>query len=395
MDFIDEFMEFTDGRPSPDILRLWAGIAAVAGALERRVWSETAQSKVYPNMFVLLVAPPGVGKTVTIDPVLQLWADAQKFHVAPDNVTKASLIDSLKAADRKIVIPNGLVEYHTLLVACSEFGVLVPSHDLEFLSVLNHIYDNPKAYRERRRFGPNNGEELCIIHPQMTILAGTQPGYLASLLPEQAWGMGFTSRLVMVYANTSPDIDIFGTGVDKSPIRKGLIKKLQAMGGMIGKFHWTDAAKTSLIAWYKSKMEPVPTHTKLAFYNSRRLQHTIKLAMASAASRTQKLTVDQIDVERARTWLLTAERYMPDVFREMSQKSDAQVIQEMHYFMWAMWAKDRKPIHESMLFHFLSTRVPSEKVSKILEIAERSNIISRAAGTQQYVPRPLGQHGVE
>src|SRR5882724_11244346 len=202
-DWLDQYMSYTDGITSPEIYRLWSGISAIAGALERRVWVETSRGVLYPNMFCLLVGPPGVGKSNAISIVEELWYSSKKFKVAPNNVTKAALVDALLEADRKIILPNGggLVEYHCLLTSSSEFGVLVPAHDLEFLSVLNYIYDNPKVYRENRRSLNKNIE---IIHPQITILAGTQPGFLASLLPEEAWSMGFTSRIIMIYAGVPP-----------------------------------------------------------------------------------------------------------------------------------------------------------------------------------------------
>ena len=47
--------------PTPAPFRLWSGITAVAGAVERRVWAETRQNLISPNLYVLLVAPPGAG----------------------------------------------------------------------------------------------------------------------------------------------------------------------------------------------------------------------------------------------------------------------------------------------------------------------------------------------
>jgi hypothetical protein len=99
-------------------------------------------------------------------------------------------------------------------------------------------------------------------------------------------------------------------------------------------------------------------------------------------------------LNRARDWLLHAEQLMPDVFREMVQRSDSQLIQELHYFLWKLWLKEKKPIHESRLIHFLQTRVPSEKVLRVLEIAARSSIIKLVAD-KQWIPRPTHEHGLE
>ena len=101
------------------------------------------------------------------------------------------------------------------------------------------------------------------------------------------------------------------------------------------------------------------------------------------------------DVTRAKDWLLGAEQVMPDIFREMSGKSDLLVLQELHFFMWQAYAKNKKPLHEGMLIHFLTGKVPSEKINRILEIAERSNMMTRHAGTKTYTPTPKNTHGQE
>ena len=119
---IQLFMSYTEQTPSPPIFRLWAGIALVAGALERRVWSSTGTLTTYPNLFVFLVGAPGVGKQV-VDDVGELWGAAcapdgitPAFHVAPDNMTKASMIDELSKARRSIQVGGGTQQFHGLLI---------------------------------------------------------------------------------------------------------------------------------------------------------------------------------------------------------------------------------------------------------------------------------------
>ena len=163
----------------------------------------------------------------------------------------------------------------------------------------------------------------------------------------------------------------------------------------MGRCVFTQDAQVELVRWYRAGLDPAPEHSKLMHYNGRRLLNILKLSMIAAVSRSCALEITLHDLTRARDWLLHAEELMPDVFREMTQKSDAQVIQELHFFLWRLWVKEKKGIHESRLIHFLHNRVPSEKILRVIEMAERSNIISRAAGTSTYVPRAKHEHGVE
>ena len=120
--------------------------------------------------------------------------------------------------------------------------MLIPAHDLEFMSVLNDIYDNIRVFSERRR-GNNLHKE--IINPQLNILAGTQPGFLGSLLPEEAWTMGFTSRLVPIYAATSPYVSIFKAQEPRVDLEKSLVAMLQRIYRCFGELVWHPDARRS------------------------------------------------------------------------------------------------------------------------------------------------------
>jgi hypothetical protein len=404
-DWIDTFVALTEGIPSPQLFRQWAAIGTVAAALERRTWTTAARRILYPNLFTLLVGPPGSGKTEAIYPARELLSEAKKFKIAPDNLTKAALVDSLTSADRKIVLPgNKLVEYHSLTIMQDEFGVLVAAHDLELLSVVSKLFDNPRTYSEQRRHH-DEGKERILVHPQLNILAGSTPLFLGSLLPEEAWGQGFASRLIMIYCETVPYTELFrggdDIGVDAS--RSSLIRGLQQLARLLGRWYWDTDAARELVRWHKAGMDPVPSHSRLQYYVIRRVIHMLKLCCISAASRVAmhfngepEMRITLPDVNRARDWMLHAESLMPDIFRGMEYRSDAAVIQALHYYAWRQWAVDRRPLHEARLIQFLNAHgVRSERVMRVIEVAERSGVLRRDAGSKLYTPRPSNEHGME
>lgn len=393
-DWIDDFVDYTSSLPSPENFRLWSAITAVSGALERRVFGTAGNTIFFPNLFTLLVAPPGIGKTVAISQVRDLWLETKKLQICPDNATSAALVDALMEADRKIMAPNNqLIEYHSLAVAADELGTLVPQHELGFLSIINKLFDNPRSYREKRR---TLNQDKDITNPQLTILAGSQPGFMANLFPESAWTMGTTSRMIMIYASKSPPIKLF----DVTPLNKGmkqsLVIRLTHMADLIGEVSWTPAAAHKLELWLASGCQPVPEHSKLEHYNPRRILHALKLCTISAISRSGELQIIEDDVTRAIDWLLAAEVDMPGIFRSMKGKSDEQVFMELHSFMWSEFAANgRKPISYTAIYKFLTLYADSWKVEKLIESAEKARYIDRIAGTNSYKPVLKNMHGVE
>lgn len=403
-DFIESFMELTEGVNSPTQFRLWTAISLVAGACERRVWARAARAQTFPNLYVLLTGAPGVGKQV-ISLAKVLWKNTcepgvtvKAFKVAPSQMTKAALVDSIGRAKQFKIVKGGNVSYHSLLIAAEEFQVLLPTYDTEYIATLNEIYNNPDLpYEEIRRTG--SVKEISIENPQLNILAGVQPSYFVSTFPEEAWTTGFARRIIMVYAAEGQFQELFQETeeiVDSSGWNR-LLAGLSHFSAMFGCMSWTEEASSRLATWHRAKGPPVPVHSKLVHYNNSRTMFAIKLSIVSAVARTGELVIEDLDVQRALGWLIDAESRMPDVFREMIGKSDSQVIDELHYMMVMEQSKVKKPLQTSVLWEFLRQRVPSEKIEKILMSAERSGIIFHPAGAQDLwsAKAVKGPRGVE
>ncbi len=340
------------------------------------------------------MAPPGTGKFV-IEEVHALWSETtnpktgnKAFKVAPTNMTKAALMDVLGTCKQVIVTPKGPpLEYSSLLISAEEIGVFIPAYDMEFIAVLNKIWNCPGEHSETRRTGPVR--EIKIPFPQLNIIAGVQPGWMAATLPDEVWSTGLARRLLMVYSSEDKEVDLFEHAPDMRGLRKRLLAQLGHLSTLQGEFSYTPAAKAATQAWWGSKCAPVVDHPKLEGYSKTRKHHQLKLALVSAAARGAPHEVGEEDVERSIGWMVQAEALMPDIFRAMRGKSDDQIIDELHMFCIQHHAiQGRKPLNTSLLWNFLRSRVPSEKINKIIEATERSGLIDRMAGGDDFIPRP-------
>ena len=351
--------------------------------LERRVFSVTAMAPVYPNLFILLVAPPGIGKSMVLAQSRALLAHVQFPHIAPSNMTKAGFLDVLSENLYTEVHGIDVLSYHYMQVVSSEFGVFCPAHDLEFLSVLNDLYDCPTNYREHRR---SMKEQIDIKYPGVGIIAGTQPGFLANLLPPAAWEQGFMSRMIMVHSGEIVRQSLFeGNEVDTDLLSK-LRKDLRSIGKLVGQFSWTKPAMATMTQWYEAGCPPRPDHFKLHNYNTRRHLHVLKLSMVSAAASRQELFVQPSDVEQAIQWLLEAEEYMPDIFNAMAGSSDHDTLRELQLYVLAEHKRTGKEVPEMQLISFLQQRTPVYNVMRMLEVAQKGGLIKRNPAKKLYSP---------
>lgn len=336
----------------------------------------------YPNMYIVLVGPPGVGKTVVTAITEDLWRSNTSLHVAPKSVSKASLIDSLNDAKRTRTVINGgssqYMEFHSLLINAGELGVLIPQYDSDFMNILTDIYDG-RQYEERRR-----GKDLHITikKPQLNILAATTPSYLNATLPEGAWDQGFLSRTFLIFSGDTTLVDLFGDETPDNDKFSELRSDLRAINDLAGAFAFSLPAREAMRAWHLAGGPPRPEHPKLVHYNTRRSAHLLKLCMVASAARGPDMTITLPDYQTALDWLMEAEAIMPDIFKALGARGDGNVIEEAYHYLFKIWMATHEPIGEHRLVGFISERVPSYNVMKIIEIMEKSGQIEKSLGSK-------------
>lgn len=390
-DLIHLFLEATEGANSPLTFRLWSAISLIAGALERRVWLKNGDNIAFPNLYILLVAPPGVGKSI-VDEVREIWEQATEpsgrpaFHVAPESMTKAALIDSIKESEKTFLTPKGApYKYHYLSIAAEEFSVLLSSYDTETVAILNRLWGHPETFSEKRRFGPN--KDILFEKPQLNLLGGVQPAYLASLLPEDTWSSGFGRRVLMVYSVDTPHRSLFYEAPNTSERKKSLMGELSQLSRLYGPCMWTEGAMQEIDEWYMSGPpnlggNPVPAHTNLQSYNHSRGVTALKLIIIASVARSREMVIRKDDVDRALSWMIEAETAMPDIFRAMMGKSDKDLIGEIHLFITQKAVQNKTgKVDGGTLRRFILERAPHEKIPTLIAAAEGAGIIARVGGT--------------
>jgi len=390
-DFIETYLTTTVNLPTPEIFRLWAAIATISGALQRRIWTVSYAGNTYPNIWVALAGRSGSGKSVALKTVQELWKNLDGVKIAPTNVTPAMFFEVLEASQKQITNPKNLLVTHSPVNACiREFGSFFPKYDAGYLSDLSDLYDCPPEYSLERKVAKSSN----AINPCVNLIAAVTPAYLGDVLPEVAWGQGFCSRMLFIYGTREENYtNIFTPPTDIS--NAGLVTRLQEIHALYGEVAWTTDAREFLISWFTAGALPTPDHSRLTEYKTRRSIHMLKLSMISAVAAGRDLLVTKDDVERAKQWLLQAEATMPDIFRAMVQKSDTQVISDLHYHFYTIWGSQprekRTPITEEQIYKYLKDRVESHKIKSLIETAERSGVLRKTKFPNEWLPAPLNE----
>lgn len=325
----------------------------------------TTSTPLYPNLYVFLVGHAGIGKSRTISASSRFLREVPDLHLGPNSVTMASLVDCLVEAKRQIVrLPDPMHEYHSLTILADELSAFMPLYEPELIGGLTTFYDCV-PYAQHRR---GKDIRIKIDSPQLNILSGSTPSNLLKFVPEIAWEQGFMSRVIMVYSDQRPMVDIFNVKNPDMPME--MVHDLKQISSLHGEFKWTTGYASLVHEWRSAGQSPTPNHPKLAHYNSRRLGHVLKLSMVSAIDRGNLLQLTNDDFTRALEWITEAERAMPLIFQTGQLGPDGQAMDEIVAYING---HDLMPEHK--IINFATRLVPGYAVMKIIEVMERANKI--------------------
>lgn len=393
--WVEGFSSLLEPGGIPSIFRTWAAIGTLAGVMERRFWVDVGRGPLYPNMYIVLVAPPGIGKTLLTSQVWHLWqglstGTADGLHVAPPSMTAASTIDALHDAERKFYDVNSPLEpmiYNTLNICSNELGTLLPSYDPEMMNRLTDIYDG-HTYAERRR---TKDLRIEIKKPQINIIAATTPAHLGNALPEGAWDQGFLSRTMIIFNSERVIRPLFEAAPLAKALRDELENDLRHIFNLSGEFSFAEDAAAAISAWHMAEGPPKPEHPRLTNYNTRRTTHLLKLCMVASIASSDKCIVTMEHLQLAMDWLVEAEFFMPDIFKAMTINNDMKAMDECWHFAWTTFLRENQPISEQRIVAFLAERVPVQNVMNMLKVMENQGILKKELVGDvgnAYQPRP-------
>lgn len=375
-------------------MRLWTILNAIGSAAKRNIWTEVGENVIYPNLFVFLVAPPGVGKTQAIKPVIELLGKSDAVKLLPADASKASLLDSLKGCtgvtrykDTEGKLQTLDYAYGSLIV--TELSQFMSKYDGTIAGLLTDLFDCLPIYMEEKRSGQGVG---TIHNPGLSVLIATATGHLGSVITPELWDSGFMARVILVYsADKVRPVNMWAKSGDKSALKKELIQAFQQFKeNLFGPMTWTEEAKNLIWSWRCEAEDAMPLHNKLTHYMTRRWFHLAKLCMVSALS-DLRMTVDDYDFWRALTWLLEAEQAMPEIFKDMISHADGEVFEDLKAQFFNYWLRGgKKPVKVAWIYNFLKDRTSVNNIDRMIKTAEAADVIRRVAGTSgddaEYTP---------
>lgn len=327
-DWLKAYMQYSSYSEAPDRMHFWVGAWTIAGALRRRVWIDQGYFQWTPNMYLILVAPPGiVSKSTTLSIGANLLRQIEGIKFGPDAITWQALTQALAGANEAVLMPDG--SYHPMScisIASSEFGTFFNPNDREMVDVLVSLWDGQLGVWEKQT--KTQGADR-IENPWINIAACTTPGWIAGSFPEYLIGGGFTSRCVFVFADKKRRLVAYPSAVLPAEFRemqRNLVHDLELISTLRGPIELTPAAYRFGERWYEQHYTNRPKHldnNRFGGYLARKQTHIHKLAIILSAAKRDELYIDEEELVASAEIVSSLEEDMPQVFDNIGLEGPA------------------------------------------------------------------------
>jgi hypothetical protein len=264
--FVTDFCYHMKGRESVAPFNIFAALYAISVLSARQSWYKWADGRLWPNLFVLVVAEPSkchkgaafgeAAKLIRKLPELleevddRILAEEKKIEEISSTATPEGVYMLLEKKEETFLIDSGgmaTVKYGSrAFVWAAELVTLLNTkkYNAGLVERFTHLYDCPDKDRELTRMrGKTDYEDFWFC-----FAGACTPSGLTSQLPEEARTGGFLSRcvtLVQDFPTTFWDEPVY---FECTPSMDDLLRRLGwLMYNIRGEYSMTPEAK----AWYK------------------------------------------------------------------------------------------------------------------------------------------------
>jgi hypothetical protein len=325
MNYLGKYLEYTKEQEACELFHIWVALSTAAACLERKVWiHESFDHKIYPNLYVILVSPPGAGKkSRSIDLGKEFLGKIDGMQRPADKITEEALIQLIYDSIKVYQTPNGKPYTHcSVTVTADELEVFINAKAGEgIITLLTGLYQGYDRWEYRVKHG-----EPHIFHGSwLNVIAGTTPAFFQKRHFIEGCTGGFTSRVIFVWGLMKGRF--INVRRDKG-LESEILNTLKQVNVMFGEMKFDGEARQMYDTWYKALPKTFDVITELQHYYQRKGTHVLKIATILAAV-DGNMTVFPEHLKVAHDILSRTEKELPRVFQSVGRSPVKQDIIEM------------------------------------------------------------------
>ena len=366
--WLEGYLEYTEETESSPIFNKWVGVSTLASALRKKTWLELGRLKVFPNLYIVLVAEPGVArKSQAISYATSIIREVPSIVTAADSTTAHGLMQELEESTCYDRLPdNSPMRHASLSVISKEFeSFLGSAGSTKMITTLTDLFDSgEETWRHRTK----SSGISTIPSVFLNILGATTPSSLRDSLQGIAVGGGLTSRILFVYSEKKhKKIAIPELTPRLLELKELLVHDLQLISEITGGFQYTPDALDFWKEWYEaydeSSKERLQPKKEFDGWYSRKPLLLQKMCLILASSKTSDRLIRIQDIEAALDLLYDAEKGMGIILPENGVREVNKVTGNTYqYDLIFKYVKQYKQISEKHLLQLIWREVDEEEL---------------------------------
>lgn len=343
VDLIDAYLEYTADTEPPRIYYRWSLITGVSALLGRGIFVQHGNSRIFPNLYCMLIGDPGTRKSTAIKATKRLLSAAGYDNFAADKSSKEKfLLDLAGEEDGDLLPVNGKsktvdkvternlwgdgtdtpTEPKEVFIVADEFNEFAGVANLDFYTTLGNMWDWDDVDRPfTQRF--KTSKSVSIWQPTVSILGGNTPDNFARAFPPEIIGQGFFSRLLLIHGQRTGRKITFPRVPDVAET-KALVEYLQHIRRryQFGSITISRSGYELFDNIYQGWRDlPDP---RFLSYSNRRFMHLLKMTMVITAMDNADIITPELIIE-ANTILSAAEALMPRALGEFGKARNSDI----------------------------------------------------------------------
>lgn len=385
--FVHDLVLAMRGTETTTLMSIWGALFAVSGVLQRRSWQDWLVERLYPNLYIIFIARPGVCKKSTsilfgmkvmrkLSDVFTLQEDKDIFPIPIWNGGSTSEYLFSLLQPKEIVLEHGALGLSGTPVMLGSRLAIVADELSEFLgkqkykqgmvSRLTKLYDCP----ENDKVGTQKDKTQEVKNVFVNFFGGTTPDSFRDIIPADAHGGGLMSRMILVWQEHPTRQFYRPQRIKGIPGPDELARRLAWIAEhRMGEYRMTDEADEIYQKWYADHKANLNNISDSDTRADILLVKTAHLLAASGYERGQY--IEKQDIEAAIFLIDLATDHKHRIEEELlvdSTWSENMQVVKSH-------VRKRGVIDRASLMRNVSYRMNADELNKVLVALVQSNVI--------------------